>query len=266
VANPGAQIDSEPASATSVVAGGRLRVGDAILDVELSVPSGPTGLATLLPLVRAFANEVVAVAERRERGAGRRITCRAGCGACCRQLVPLAMTEAYQLRDLIEALPESQRVKVRARFDAAVTRLHDAGLLPSLEQVARLSREERVALGREYFALGIPCPFLEQEACSIHPQRPLSCREYLVTSPAVHCSDPTGGKVAGVKLDASVLDALIQAEAPSPEQRSYVPMILAPYLTRPTEERSETGPDWTRRLIEQLTGSDVGDATTATAK
>ena len=38
-------------------------------------------------------------------------------------------------------------------------------------------------LGREYFQLGIPCPFLEEESCSIYHDRPITCREYLVTSP-----------------------------------------------------------------------------------
>ena len=36
----------------------------------------------------------------------------------------------------------------------------------------------------------MPCPFLEDESCSIHPERPLVCREYLVTSPAELCAGP----------------------------------------------------------------------------
>ncbi len=46
---------------------------------------------------------------------------------------------------------------------------------------------------RRYFHLGIACPFLEDESCSIHADRPISCREYLVTSPAVNCADPKPG-------------------------------------------------------------------------
>jgi hypothetical protein len=33
-----------------------------------------------------------------------------------------------------------------------------------------------------YFLQGVACPFLEAESCGIHPDRPLACREYLVTS------------------------------------------------------------------------------------
>ena len=43
-------------------------------------------------------------------------------------------------------------------------------------------------LAYRYFDLGIPCPFLEDESCSIHEDRPLRCREYLVTSPAAMCA------------------------------------------------------------------------------
>ena len=39
------------------------------------------------------------------------------------------------------------------------------------------------SIGMDYFRLGIACPFLEDESCSIHPDRPIACREYLVTSP-----------------------------------------------------------------------------------
>ncbi len=55
------------------------------------------------------------------------------------------------------------------------------------------------ALGLRYFALGIPCPFLEDERCTIHPIRPLRCREYMVASPAEHCAHPETKEVIGVK-------------------------------------------------------------------
>ena len=44
------------------------------------------------------------------------------------------------------------------------------------------------------------CPFLEEESCSIHPDRPLVCREYLVTSPAELCAGPTQEGVTPVAV------------------------------------------------------------------
>jgi Fe-S-cluster containining protein len=52
----------------------------------------------------------------------------------------------------------------------------------------------------KYFYEGIPCPFLEDESCSIHPNRPIVCREYLVTSPAANCAKPSAETVTLVKL------------------------------------------------------------------
>ena len=34
----------------------------------------------------------------------------------------------------------------------------------------------------------VACPFLENESCGIHRERPLVCREYHVTSPPADCS------------------------------------------------------------------------------
>lgn len=51
------------------------------------------------------------MAENSEQAAagGRVVSCRKGCGACCRQLVPLAWSEAYQPGELVNALPEPRR-------------------------------------------------------------------------------------------------------------------------------------------------------------
>lgn len=92
-----------------------------------------------------------------------------------------------------------------------------------------MDREARGQLGRDYFALGVPCPFLEDESCSIHPERPLVCREYLVTSPAEHCARPTPGAVEGVDLPGSLWMAFARLCDPSPEAETigWVPLVPA---------------------------------------
>jgi Fe-S-cluster containining protein len=244
-----------------VTAHGSFRVGEATVEVEVSVPASPTGAEALLPMLRAFSSEIVAVAVHREQAAGRQISCRAGCGACCRQLVPLSLTEARQLQELVSELPDAHRERVLPRFDEAVSRLREAGLLPRLERVSTMTRAERVALGLEYFALGIACPFLEAEACSIHEQRPLTCREYLVTSNSAHCAEPASGRVVGVRLDASVLNAFLRTEATTAQALRYVPLVLAPYLRQKAPAPMHTGPEWIQRLVRELSGADVGNAT-----
>lgn len=212
-------------------------------DVEMSMllPDGSVAPSALLPALRPVSGVLAELATREAGEEGRTVSCRKGCGACCRQLVPVAPAEAHAVARLVEALPEPRRSELRARFDDASRRLREAGLLEPLGRTGEMRREDGAALGRDYFRLGIACPFLEEESCSIHPERPMACREYLVTSPAVECSRPTPETVRIVKVAAHGWSALAAAElavpgadagtrtaAPTP----WVPLVLAPSWAR----------------------------------
>ncbi len=82
--------------------------------VEMTVPSGAVGLREILPACRSLTEAIVASAEKAEAAEGRHVSCRKGCGACCRQLVPISEVEARQIRDLVDDLHEPRRSEVRA--------------------------------------------------------------------------------------------------------------------------------------------------------
>ncbi|MBW3622747.1 MAG: YkgJ family cysteine cluster protein, partial [Armatimonadetes bacterium] len=170
------------------------------MQAEIGVPAGPTHPTELLPLFRSLADLVVNAGEEAANAGGERTSCRKGCGACCRQLVPISETEARRIRDLVEELPEPRRSRIRERFAQARRRLEESGFLDQLLAPQSFAPEDVNPFGMEYFRLGIPCPFLEEESCSIHPERPLACREYLVTSPAEHCADPTAEKIRRIPI------------------------------------------------------------------
>src|SRR5262249_44693347 len=128
------------------------------------------------------------------------ISCKAGCGACCRQLVPISEVEARNIGELVNSLPEPRRSQICARFAEARHRLEKAGLLEKLLHPENWPKDERQATGTWYFEQGIACPFLEKESCSIYADRPIACREYLVTSPAEHCAHPSAETVRCVKM------------------------------------------------------------------
>ena len=156
----------------------RLTVGDLRIVHPITVPSGPVEAAEVVPALQGLVNAVVGAAE-----AGKTVSCRKGCGACCRQLVPVSLSEGERLLHVVDALPQERREALQSRFAAAEAVIEAAGLG---QREGRSDRE----LSAAYFALGLPCPFLEDESCSIHPERPLVCREYLVTSPAELCAGP----------------------------------------------------------------------------
>lgn len=200
---------------------------DAPANLAARLPKAAVKPQALLPVLQDLTNAVVANAEADLAAEGRKVSCQKGCGACCRQVVPISVPEAYHVRDVVEALPEPRRSAVRERFAAGVAKLRTAGLLdPILDQGAS-NREQLAELGLGYFHAGVACPFLEDESCSIHQDRPLACREYLVSSPAANCSNPSPETIARVKLPGSVSEAFMLA-APGPRpQRPFVPLIQA---------------------------------------
>jgi Fe-S-cluster containining protein len=182
--SPVSAVADGPLATTTV----RLTLGELKVEHPITVPQRAVPAARILPTLQGLVNAVVDAAE-----AGQAISCRKGCGACCRQLVPISRTEGEALLALVEAMPEPRRLAVQARFAEAEARIAAAGLA---ERNGRSHRE----LSAAYFALGVPCPFLEEESCSIHPDRPLVCREYLVTSPAALCSGPAHDGVTPVPV------------------------------------------------------------------
>src|SRR5262249_2002650 len=153
-----------------------------------------------------------------------------------------------------------RRTAVRARFEEARRKLDGAGLLEALRHPERCHGAARRPVGLAYFAQQIACPFLEDESCSVHADRPLACREYLGTSPAAHCRQPSAEPVEPVPVPASVWVALARldpAEAPSGPVR-WVPLILAPEWAdaHPDEPPPRPGPEWLRAALQRLTGTD----------
>jgi Fe-S-cluster containining protein len=235
------------------VAGRRLRV-------ELQVTTERTRPVKLLPLFRNVANAVVDVATKAAEAEGSTISCTKGCGACCRQLVPISAMEARGLLELVDAMPEPRASEIRARFTDARGRLEQANLLPRLIDPQPSPDEEIQALGLEYFAQGIPCPFLEDESCSIHLDRPAACREYLVTSAAEHCAQPTAENVVRVKMPAKVSRVLRQMEQPANGPHApWVPLILALDWAGAHRDQTppRTGKEWVGEFFARLTGTDV---------
>ncbi|HEY3111241.1 MAG TPA: YkgJ family cysteine cluster protein, partial [Chloroflexota bacterium] len=178
-----------------------------------------------------------------------------GCGACCRQLVPISSVEARVLTELIDRLPEARRAVVEERFGDAAERLAAAGLLEKLEHPERFPDRDLHELGLDYFRQGIACPFLENESCSIYEERPIACREYLVTSPAAHCARPTAETVRIVPLAGKASTALSRLEEePGARFVPWVPLVLAPtwVAQHPELPALRPGPELLRDFFTRL--------------
>jgi Fe-S-cluster containining protein len=159
------------------------------LQGRLQLPARPIRLAELAWHSMQIEEQLVAMSVRRDLKDGTRsISCAKGCGACCKQVVPLSPPEAFMVAELVRSLPPDRRTVVLERFQRARDTLVAKGF-GARSTDSNATPEELFAIAADYFDLGIDCPFLEEQACSIHPQRPSICREFLVTSPAILCSD-----------------------------------------------------------------------------
>jgi Fe-S-cluster containining protein len=236
-----------------------LKMGTEAVRVALTVPAAPIAARRLLPLFQGIAHQVIDAAVGEAEARGETVSCKAGCGACCRQLVAVSKTEARQLRTLVDAMPEPRRTAVRARFADAVARLEQGRLLDDARRLDALSDDEMVTMNPRYMALGIPCPFLEEESCSIHPQRPVVCREYLVTSSPALCASPAFAGVRPIPLRAHLSRSVVMLEG---GEGDYTRVVLATAL-----EWSEAHPDdepeprpaaeWIDVVLREMTGRSI---------
>jgi Fe-S-cluster containining protein len=233
-----------------------LRSPDWQMRTKINVQAGPMRLIELLPLANSLANAVADVGVDGIQKEGKKISCKKGCGACCRQLVPISEVEARRIAEVVDELPEPRRTEVRSRFAAARQRLDEAGLLQRLQERSQWQRDDLRTIGLEYFRLGVACPFLEEESCSIYQDRPVACREYLVTSPPEHCANPTSESVRCVPLPLRVVPALMRFAPVLPGAKfiRWVPLLMAPEwaATHPDDTAPLPGPDLVRKLFDLL--------------
>ena len=196
------------------------------IEFSVDVPKGPTTPKRMLPVFRSACGTIVRAGIARVESIGREISCGPACGACCRQMVPIAATEASVIRELVEEMPDERRSAVRKRFADAVARLDSAGLLDRFRSEPQPTGPEYRELGLEYFHLGIPCPFLENESCSIHPDRPLVCREYLVVSPPENCQRTNEQPIEVVRMPLEASKALAALGGENSDNWTPLTMVL----------------------------------------
>ena len=165
---------------------------------------GPMRLAELALQAQSLAMAISVLPGDPETSSPRKepVSCRKGCGACCRQVVPLSPPEAFLLAEMAQAVPPDERDVLLERFFSLAERLESTGLRDALFNSTA-----------EYFRLGLACPFLVEESCSIHAMRPLVCREHLVVSPADLCASFPNAFIRLQRIPVSVGEALSELAA-----------------------------------------------------
>lgn len=234
------------------------------LRVTIDLPDRPIRLAELAALVQPIDDRAFELACARAATEAP-ISCREGCAACCRQLVPVSPAEALRLAELVDALPEARRAVVRARFDARRERVERSWIGYALRH--RLAEEGARAteLALAYHKLQLECPLLEGERCSIYDDRPAVCREYAVVTRKENCRFPGRTVVRRVPIALAFSEALGRVSAARlGVEETRVPLLEALAWVEAHEgARRRTFP--AEGLLEELVGALADEAERARA-
>jgi len=233
----------------------KLNIGGENCEINISVPEENSGPNAILPFARELTNKAVDIAVKEFTKDGKQISCEKGCGACCVQLVPISDTEAREISKLIKTYPKTKKKALMSRFETAKKQLVDSNLWETLSHPEKITDDQTRSLGHDYFSQQIPCPFLEDGACSIHPIRPLSCREFLVTSPPKYCANPNEKDIVTVDIPTRISNAFAALGENDPNYTTtWIPLILAPYWQQkhPNHLSKKTGPLWVEELLDKI--------------
>jgi len=215
---------------------------------EVAVPTGFIPVTAIVPLMRSMGGQMQELEQGRAVDQGQVVSCQKGCAACCRMLVPLSAPEAFAFKQFYDQLPEERQRVLRSRIESSQARLHEAGLLAPLNDVAEsqhlLTDDTLEPLNRAYYALRMPCPFLEDEHCTIYEERPAACRELLVTSPPELCQDLTNPAIQAlpVSVRISTTLGLLWAELTGTAERLIPLPVALDWALRHQEDRHRTWP------------------------
>lgn len=245
-----------------------LNINGKPLNLNVTVPAKPVKPHRMLPIFQKMTSSFVEISVRAAESQGKKISCKAGCGACCRQPVPISELEVYQLAELVENMEEPRRSVIKKRFSDAVEHFEKIGWFDKMAQCGQRAEAETTETlmkqvqktVMEYFYEGVPCPFLENESCSIHEVRPLACREYLVTSPAENCASPTAETIDKVELFVKPSELMrFVGKTQNFAKHGLLTLVRALDLAGKTPENftEKTGERWLADFFENLTHREI---------
>ena len=198
------------------------------VSLDLKVADSPARLSDLAPLARTISAKLALATSERLRTNGRCVTCRKGCSACCSYLVPLSVPEAFRIAEELPMMPAGENgTMIQSSLDACRTILDRVpGNLDTQEPAETNHTVRSKQLGHWYAGLGLACPFLSNGLCVPYEQRPIACREHMVTGPADSCDVANSNEPDVVKMPVSVLECLGQLTAEL--EQSEVEAVMLP--------------------------------------
>ncbi len=239
---------------------------------DINVAQKQARLSDIAPLARTLSTKLALVVLDRLRRNGEFVPCRKACSACCNYLVPLSVPEAFRLREELLALPAEQgRALLQSCLDTAKKILDKKPKEFDINELAGAESQIQISqLGKWYAGLKLACPFLSDSLCTSYENRPIACREYIVTGPALLCEAEWTDESQIVPMPVSVLQCLGQLTAEL-EQSNIEAVILPlalPWALVNIERGKRTWPAVTmvERFVEILRAHSIEQSKPPTTK
>ena len=199
------------------------------LQLSIAVQAGPARLSDIVPLAQAVSDRLCGGVIESLSDDDCQVPCRKGCCCCCDYLVSLSMPEVYFLQLEMERWDADRRHAVLSDCLVAANKILSADNL-SRYQIA--DGGNLAEINAWYGTLGVSCPFLTGDSCSIYGIRPLACREHLVTSPPQFCKPGQAQDGELVTMPVSILEALARLAGGLEEtEQEAVLLPLVPVCT-----------------------------------
>ena len=213
---------------------------------RINVADRHARLSDITPLARALSAKLALAVSDRLRRSGKVVPCCKGCPACCRYLVPLSVPEVFRLRQEVLAMPAEQGKSVlQSCLETAKKILNERPEDSEINELAQTNTQPQISrLSKWYAGLKLPCPFLSNNLCISYEQRPIACREHMVTGSAILCDTEGMDEPHIVQIPVSVLECLgeLTAELEQSNIESVMLPLALPWAQENLERSRRTWP------------------------
>jgi Fe-S-cluster containining protein len=209
----------------------KLDILDTPLDIYIGAKDKMAKLSDLVPLARQLSEEILSITDKKTTESGEAIACRKKCSHCCRYLVPLTIPEAMRLTEEVESRPLWERrfvVESCLLMARCILELTPKSSLEKFINIPLNAGTRFKDLSDWYSRIDLPCPFLVNHLCTIYEQRPIACREHMVTGSNSNCEVRSVQPPHRVQMPVSILESLArltnELEKPADE------VIILPFV------------------------------------
>ncbi len=177
---------------------------------RIGVSQRQARLADIVPLSRTLSTKLAIAVLNKLSKDGKFVPCRKACSACCSYLIPLSIPEVFRLRQELLALsPDQREMVLKACLDTAKVILNNLPENIEINESIEMNGQIQTGwLSRWYSGLKQPCPFLSHGLCTIYEQRPIACREHIVTGSAILCEAEWQDGSQVVQMPLSIIECL----------------------------------------------------------